>query len=120
MPWTYSQKTGALTDPNGNVVEVGYSGAGPYANRPLAERLEDRGPIPTGVYTMASAVQHPTCGPVSLPLEPDAANEMWGRSAFLIHGDNEDHTASTGCIILTRPTRELLDASDIRELVVTV
>jgi hypothetical protein len=33
---------------------------------------------------------------------------MYGRSAFLIHGDNfqNDRSASSGCIILPRTVRE--------------
>ena len=91
-------------------------------NQPLAESLEDRGPIPTGTYKIGDAVTHPSCGPVSMPLEPDPENEMHDRSGFLIHGDtaSQDFSASTGCIILSRTTREAIDASEIRDLIVTV
>jgi hypothetical protein len=120
--WVYSQKTGALTSPSGEVLAVGYSGAGAFMNRPIAERLEDRGPIPTGTYTIEGSVEHPTCGPCSLPLEPHPDNEMHGRSAFLIHGDSIDDpgTASTGCIIMPRDVRDQIAASDVRQLVVVV
>ncbi len=33
-------------------------------------------------------------------LVPDAATELFGRSGFLIHGDNASGTASQGCIII--------------------
>lgn len=120
--WTYSQRTGELCDPSGTVVEVGYSGAHPYVNKPRAEWRTDEGPIPTGNYTIDAATDHATCGPVSLPLVPYSDNEMHGRSAFLIHGDTAtmDQTASTGCIIMSRATREMIEASTCRELVVTV
>lgn len=118
--WTYSQRTGEMRDPEGNVVETGYAGAGPGTNRPAAEHIENVGPVPTGDYRIEPARDHPTCGPCSLPLTPDADNEMHDRSGFLIHGDNADHTASTGCIILSRTTRDMIEASSVRDLVVTV
>lgn len=122
MAWRYSQKTGAMTDPNGVQVEVGYSGADQFVNKPLAEGIENEGPIPSGRYTIGDAMEHPTCGPVSLPLEPDPNNEMHDRSGFLIHGDtaSQDFSASSGCIILSRETREAIDASEDRDLIVTV
>jgi hypothetical protein len=43
---------------------------------------------------------------------------MFGRSAFMIHGDNRTHTASQGCIILRRDLREQIDRSDDKELTV--
>lgn len=35
-------------------------------------------------------------------LDPDSSNNMFGRDAFRIHGDNSrgDQSASQGCIIL--------------------
>src|SRR6266850_4122660 len=40
-------------------------------------------------------------------LTPDASNQMFGRTAFLIHGDSvvEPGTASRGCIIMSRGIR---------------
>ena len=68
------------------------------------------------------AQEHPNLGPVAMPLTPDPGNEMHGRSDFWIHGDNPDmnQTASQGCIIMSRPTREAIAASECRELVVSV
>jgi hypothetical protein len=51
-------------------------------------------------------------------LTPRPGNQMFGRSAFMIHGDNRTHTASQGCIILRRDLREQIDRSDDRELTV--
>ena len=120
--WSYSQKSGEMTDPRGVVVEVGYSGAPGFVNRPIAERREDEGPLPTGSYTILPAIDHENLGPVAMPLEPAPENEMHGRSGFYIHGDNAaaDESASMGCIILSRDTRDMIDASDIRDLVVTI
>jgi hypothetical protein len=46
---------------------------------------------------------------------------MFGRSGFLIHGDNAEmnHTASDGCIILSHDIREQIDESEDRVLIVT-
>lgn len=120
--WTYRQKTGEMCDPDGALVEVGYSGAPGYVNRPIAERREDEGPLPTGTYTIGAAVDRNDLGPCSLPLVPYALNEMHGRSGFYIHGDTAemDQTASTGCIILSRTTRDLIAQSSVRDLVVEV
>ena len=44
----------------------------------------------------------PNLGPCSLPLTPDAENEMYGGAAFTFHGDSTsmDETASKGCVVL--------------------
>jgi len=43
---------------------------------------------------------------------------MNGRSGFLIHGDNSKHnfSASEGCIILSRSTRDAISSSGITRL----
>lgn len=123
MPsWTYSQHTGQLTDPEGVVVETGYAGAQPYVNQPSAEWREDLGPLPTGRYTMGAAFDHDVLGPCSLPLTPSPCNTMYGRSAFYVHGDTPEmnQTASTGCVIMSRATRDRLNASDVKDLTVTI
>jgi len=53
-----------------------------------------------------------------MDLSPSAATNTFGRSAFLIHGDNLSHTASHGCVILRRDVRERISASTDRTLVV--
>ncbi|MGB9255254.1 MAG: hypothetical protein WCC25_10510, partial [Candidatus Korobacteraceae bacterium] len=80
--------------------------------------------LPHGTYTIGPAYDdnnHPGKGPVVMPLEPDPANEMFGRDGFLIHGDTaaRDHTASDGCIILDIPYRDQIAASPDRVLIVT-
>lgn len=118
--WSYSQRSGLLRDPAGLIVERGYSGSEPATNRPIAEGVENVGPIPTGTYAIAVAVDHETCGPCSLPLLPAVTNEMHGRSDFLIHGDTDPPgSASTGCIIMSRATRDLINASTCKTLTVT-
>lgn len=120
--WTYRQSTGELIDPDGIMIEVGYSGAPGYVNRPIGERVEDHGVIPTGNYTMMAAIDHATCGPCSIPLTPDADNAMHGRDGFYMHGDTDEmnQTASSGCIIMSRPTRDMVNASPMRTLCVVV
>lgn len=122
MPWTYKQATGELANPAGDVVEVGYAGAQPYVNQPLAEWRENLGPLPTGLYRLGDAYDHPNLGPCAIPLGPHPDNQMYGRDDFFVHGDTEsmDQTASQGCIIMSRATRDQLVASDIRVLEVIV
>jgi hypothetical protein len=45
-------------------------------------------------------------------------HDAHGRSSFLIHGDNSlgNHTASHGCIILSRMVREKMRASGDMDL----
>lgn len=126
--WIYAQTTGELTNDAGVIVGSGYSGgdqgAHPEAvNNPDMQNLRDIGPIPQGVYTIGSAVDGQRTGPVSLPLTPDPANEMFGRAGFYIHGDRIGHVgeqlASDGCIILARDLRELIVASGDTDLTVT-
>jgi len=81
----------------------------------------EHGPIPRGRYTIGAVefadVDGPH-GPFVLPLTPAAANEMFGRTGFLIHGDSIEHPgfASRGCIILARPTREAIAQSGDADL----
>ena len=120
MTWTYVQKTGELLH-NGQHVDRGYSGHGDGLDNPEMQNAMGIGPIPCGSYRIGpphTPVDH--IGPIALSLTPDPANEMFGRSAFFIHGDNAkgDHSASNGCIILGRPTREAINNSADKALVV--
>jgi len=106
--WVYIQSTGQLLDSTGKIAGVGYSGLGPAKNQPEAQIIPGHGPIPVGKYTIQAPADSPSHGPYALHLVPDADNEMFGRSAFLIHGDNvhAPGTASEGCIIQPRAARE--------------
>jgi hypothetical protein len=53
-----------------------------------------------------------------MDLAPAVGTDTFGRSAFLIHGDNLTHTASHGCIILRREVRVQINQSTDRELIV--
>jgi hypothetical protein len=115
MTWYYVQKTGALSH-NGTYVATGYSGNTTGLNNPDEQDRIGVGPVPRGNYTIGPPhrpINH--LGPIALPLYPAAANDMHGRCGFFIHGDNSkmNHTASDGCIILARPSRQaIIDSRD--------
>ena len=110
--WTYIQKSGELLH-DGAHESVGYSGyndpnSGQEGkNNPDLQNVHDVGPIPVGGYVIGTPHDSLTHGPFVLPLTPDASNQMFGRTAFLIHGDSvvEPGTASRGCIIMSRGIR---------------
>lgn len=114
MTLIYSQSNGTLSyapaGENPRILGRGYSGHPPYVNDPEAEALKARGPIPRGCYRVSSPWDHVRLGPVVFFLEPVDAKVMFGRSGFLIHGDNKygNRSASHGCIILPRKVRDEL------------
>ena len=107
-----------MFDASGRLADTGYSGKADAKNNPNEQCIADMGPIPRGFYTMEAAEIHPKLGPVAIRLDPDASNDMCGRSGFFIHGDrvSDPGNASEGCIIMKRATREQLDASDDKRL----
>lgn len=115
---TYQISTGVLTDWNGHVLGIGYSGQPQCKNDPSACDQKNMGPIPPGRYSIGAPVNTQTHGPYVLPLTPHPDNEMHGRNAFLIHGDSisKPGTASHGCIILARGAREAIRKSGDDEL----
>jgi len=122
MAWKYSQKTGALTNPAGNRVGIGYSGHGDGLDNPALEQQQCEGPIPQGEWEIGQFFDDPGHkGPLVAHLMPLPGTETFGRSGFMIHGDNEhlNHSASEGCIVLPRILREMILASNDRTLVVT-
>jgi hypothetical protein len=120
VSWTYEQLSGRLFAPDGSLVGIGYSGAGQWKNRPGAQEMKDKGPIPTGQYIIHEPIDSMTHGPRALPLSPHKDNQMFGRGSFLIHGDSvvEPGTASEGCIIQSRDVREKIAASNDHDLLV--
>lgn len=112
--WTYSQRTGTLTDANGVVLGHGYSGRGTGLNNPDSQDLTDVGPCPQGLWSIVEFFDDPGGkGPIVSHLSPLPETDTYGRTGFMIHGDNSeaDHTASEGCLIFARPIREALKAS---------
>jgi hypothetical protein len=98
--YTYHQSTGVL-DHNGAPLLTGYAGHGAGLNDPAMQDQHDIGPLPQGMYTMTALIDSPHTGVATIILDPNPVNQMFGRSGFRIHGDNEaaNHTASDGCII---------------------
>jgi hypothetical protein len=121
MPWQFQQSTGNLNSPDGVQVGQGYSGNGEDLDNPAEQQVLGHGPIPQGSWTIEAFFDDPGGkGPIVAHLNPNQETVTFGRSGFMIHGDNaaDDHTASEGCIILARPLREMIAASTDRNLVV--
>jgi hypothetical protein len=114
----YEIVSGSLYDPQSNFLTRGYAGGNcgrnpEGVNNPDLCNVRDVGPLPPGDYTIGAPVEHPKLGPFALPLTPAATNEMFGRSDFFMHGDNpaENESASEGCPVVRRPTRETVNES---------
>ena len=123
MTWRYEQKTGRLLhyesdEATAERVAIGYSGAGDGKNNPDMQDVPNVGPLPVGNYTIGEPSDTKTHGPYVLHLTPDPANEMYGRSGFLIHGDSvvEPGTASEGCLVFSRAIRARIWQSGDTEL----
>jgi len=114
--WTWVQLLGQMLYPTGKLLAVGYSGSAQGRNNPEFQDEIDIGPIPVGHYTFEPPINSTTHGPFAMPLEPDPQNNMHGRSGFMCHGDNANHTASEGCIILDRASREAIWQSGNHQL----
>lgn len=114
--WYYFIASGAFSRPFSTVpVFIAYSGKGTFRDDPTATALKGQGPIPVGMYRALNPRDHPTLGPVAIPLEPHPATETYGRGGFYIHGDNGrgDFSASSGCIVVQRSARIAVQPGDI-------
>jgi hypothetical protein len=113
----FQVSTGALSI-NGEYIGNGYSGAPGHVDAGADETLVGEGPIPTGSWGIGQPIDSAATGPFSLPLTPGAETNTFGRSGFLIHGDNPqgNHSASHGCIVAARTLREQIDADPDRLL----
>ena len=109
MVWYYVIESGDLFH-NQQWVAKGYAGALQARNNPLLQHLKNVGPIPEGRYHIGAPILSRKTGPFVLPLEPDQHNAI-GRDDFQIHGDNDTHNASKGCIILDMPCRKFISSS---------
>lgn len=120
MAWFYEQRSGRIWRNNDPVLTTGYSGSPGFINNPAHQDKIGDGPIPRGVYRIMTAVNHEKLGPVTMRLVPDPGNEMFGRSGFAWHGDNakRNQSASDGCIVSDRPSRETVNKSTDKLLVV--
>lgn len=117
---TYEQTTGAFRRDDGSLIAVGYSGARPQGvNNPAMQAVHNVGPIPQGLYSIGPPFQAVVQGPCTMRLTP-VGHDALGRTDFLIHGNNADNNASTGCIVLPPEAREQIAASADKTLLVGV
>jgi Protein of unknown function (DUF2778) len=120
--WVFEITTGNMYDSNGKLVSKGYAGGNCGKNpegidNPDDEGLKNIGPLPEGIYTFGTPVEHSQLGAFAIPLIPDPANNMLGRGGFYLHGDTVQYqAASEGCIIQPRPTRDACWASPDHQL----
>jgi hypothetical protein len=88
---------------------IGYSGAGHTMmegrNNPSMQNVQNKGPIPCGIYDIGDPHYSATTGPYTMNLDPTPETNTYGRSLFRIHGNNERNDASHGCIILPPDAR---------------
>lgn len=115
--WKYEQKTGRILH-DGVQMDIGYSGLGDGKNDPAFQDVQGVGPIPAGFYEIGEPFNTDTHGPFVMRLTPYPANETFGRSGFLWHGDSSAHpgAASHGCIVSARSTREKVADSGDKKL----
>lgn len=115
--FTFDIRTGRLCQADATL-GFGFSGHPPHTNDPSATSLPNIGPIPKGTYLIGPSYHHPVLGPVTMNLSPDESNQMFGRSAFRIHGASAVHPedSSEGCVILARSIRELISSLPDRVL----
>lgn len=118
MTWTYSQKSGEMKQGT-KLVGTGYSGTGQGRNNPDMQNVRNVGPVPQGTYAISAPYDTKTHGPHVMALTPSADTNTFGRSEFLIHGDNSKHDASEGCIILGPSIRHRISGSKDQTLKVT-
>jgi hypothetical protein len=111
--WIYKQSTGQLYK-NSALIGTGYAGRDNGKNNPAMQGIKGVGPIPCGLYVIDRAEDRADTGPLSIKLNPDSANEMFGRSSFFIHGDSKENPgeASHGCLIQSREIRKKILFSD--------
>lgn len=126
--WVYRQQTGELFR-DGLLVAKGYSGADDdnvdqpddHKNNPAEQEWRSVGPIPRGKWLIEGPpFTSERTGPYVLRLSPNPDTDTFGRGDFEIHGDSKraPGTASRGCIVLPRPTREAIWASGDHTLLV--
>jgi hypothetical protein len=108
--WTYNQSNGWLDKDGILVSKTCYSGFGEGLNNPEKQAVLNEGPIPCGLWTISGPPFDGIHGPYCLRLSPQKGTQTFGRTGFLVHGDEREHPgehlASHGCIIMDRVTRE--------------
>ncbi len=115
LEWFYDQTTGRMVRkvyaPFTGWMPVddvgsGYAGTGDGRNNPATDDQPNVGPLPKGAYFMGEPHKSKKTGNYTLDLTPDPQNDMHHQDKFRIHGNNSDHDASTGCIVLPLPARQ--------------
>lgn len=125
--WTFEVKSGKVSGPAGTFIGTAYSGNGSDLDNPATEAVSCHGPIPLGKWTIGEffddlepnppdGLEHK--GPQVCHLSPMEGTDTFGRSGFMIHGDNRamNHTASDGCIVAPRFVRDRISESGDRIL----
>jgi RHS repeat-associated protein len=123
LVWIYDRATGQLShqpDSGGPPapIDQGYSGNGNGRDNPNMSDVPNTGPIPAGTWSIGDQFRSGRTGPGAMSLSPAPGTQTYGRTAFQIHGNNRSNDASSGCIILNRPTRDLIQNSSDRTLLV--
>jgi hypothetical protein len=113
--WTYTISTGVIAE-NGALRGTGYSGQGEGRDNAAMAAVAGKGPLPPGRYRFGAAYAHSKLGPVCMNLEALPGTEIFGRALFRIHGDNQSHDASHGCLVTGPGVRRAMDASRDRVL----
>ena len=112
--WLWRIASGTI-EHNGALIGRGYSGHGDGVNNPSMQAAQDVGPIPCGLYNISTFFTDLEKGPMVAHLWPKIGTNTFGRSGFMIHGDNSqgNESASHGCIILPHTVREMVrDSGD--------
>jgi Tlde1 domain len=121
----YAIETGEWFGPDGDLIGTGYSGALSQSglaeggqNNPAMCAVKDVGPIPPGFYVIGDPYTHPELGPLTMNLEPDVSNEMFGRDLFRVHGHAaaKPLDSSKGCVVLDHTARGWIAMSKDRRL----
>lgn len=115
---TFDRKSGRLTDNNGKLIATVWSGHGDAANDPSREREKGIGPLPAGLYKVGAPRDGGHLGPFVMDLTM-IEGDSFGRDLFRMHGDHandNDHSASDGCIIASLLVRQRVDAEPDRLL----
>jgi RHS repeat-associated protein len=127
LTWVYVQSTGEVAHINDDTGAVsrniagGYSGRGIGLNNPEMQNERNVGPLPRGSYTIGPQRDSDNTGPGVLDLSANEGTDLQGRDDdFQFHGDNFDmnYTASRGCIIVGRATRDQIAQSGDYQLIV--
>lgn len=109
--WTYHQRSGMLLHDN-TLVGQGHSGSGPafVEGRNNPDMEAEAGPIPRGQYQIGAPEAVAGVGDVVMRLTP-VDHDAHGREDIMIHGDEQENSASSGSIILSKRLRQLVAES---------